>query len=195
VRIAVCITALLGLAGCSIGGDEASIERRDLAQVVLQPDDVPRVFFRFDYGRQIAADLPGGERADPGRFEREDGWKARFRRPGTPATAGPLVIESRVDLFASAGGAGEDLDAARDELAASQLGWRAIDEPGLGDESFAATFVQHGVGRVRHYQVFWRQDNATASVTANGFEGNFALADVLELARKQERRIEGAANA
>jgi hypothetical protein len=190
VRAAACLLALLALAGCSLGGGEASIERGELEQLVLQPDDLPPVFVRFDAGRQVRADSPGGLRADPARFGREGGWKARYRRPGTAETPGPLVIYSRVDLFESVGGAKDDLEAARADLLDGELGWKPIDEPGLGDESFAATFVQGGV---RYYQVLWRDDNATASLDVNGFEGKLALADVLEFARKQQRRIAVAA--
>jgi hypothetical protein len=176
------------LAGCSLaGGDDASIERNELEQLVLQPDDLPRVFVRFGEGRQISADSPGGGRADPTRFGRVEGWIARYRRPGAPQAGGPQVIVSRADLFGSVTGAEDDFEAARAELANGGLGWSPIDEPGLGDESFAATVVQ--TGGIRYYQVFWRDDNATAALDVNGFEGKLALEDVLELARKQQRRI------
>jgi hypothetical protein len=181
--------------GCSLGGDKASISRSELEQLVLQPQDVPRLFVRFDQGRQVMADAPGGRRADASRFERIEGWKARYRRAGTPETAGPLVIESRVDLFESADGAKEDLEAARADLreAESASAWKPIDEPGLGDESFAATSVQQGVTGVRYYDVYWRDDNAMATLRVNGFEGKLALADVLALARKQQKRMAAAA--
>jgi hypothetical protein len=39
--------------------------------------------------------------------------------------------------------------------------WQPIDEPGLGDESFAATVHQAGL---RRYQVFWRDYNRARSV-------------------------------
>jgi hypothetical protein len=180
--------SLLVLAGCSLGGgNEASITRSELEQLVLQPDDLPRVFVRFDEGRQISADAPGGRRSDPSRFDRIEGWKARYRRSGTSRTAGPLVIESRADLFESADGAVEDLETARADLRESAPAWQPIDEPGLGDESFAATSVVGG--GVRYYQVFWRADNATGALDVNGFDGKLSLEDVLELARKQQRRI------
>jgi hypothetical protein len=179
---------LVALAGCSLGdGDDASIKQNELDRLVLQPDDLPRVFLLFDWGRQVIADSPGGRRADSSRFDRIAGWKARYRRSGTQRTAGPLVIESRADLFESADGAAEDLEAARADLRESAHGWKSIDEPGLGDESFAATSVV-GEG-VRFYRVFWRDDNATAALDANGFGGKLALEDVLELARRQQRRI------
>jgi hypothetical protein len=194
VRRAV-LVLVLGLAGCGFGGGGgATIEQDQLPRIVLQPADLSAVFRRFDEGRQVLADDPGGSRSDRDRFGRRDGWKARFNRPGTAQTPGPLVVESRVDLFESTGGAKDDLAAARQDLSDSELEWQPIDEPGLGDESFAATIVQPGLGEgVRHYQVFWRDDNVTAFLTANGFEGRVTLEEVLELARKQEARIAQAA--
>lgn len=182
---------MLALAGCSFGGDDnASVELAELRGTVLQPADLPPAFIRFDEGRQVMADNPGGSRADPERFGRRDGWKARYRRPGTQQTPGPLVIESRVDLFDSSGGADDDLEAARGDLEEGELEWQPIDEPGLGDESFAATLLD---GAVRHYRVYWRQDNVMAFLNVNGFEGRLALEEVLELARKQEARLAAAA--
>lgn len=184
------------LAGCSFGGEEGGqVELSELSALVLQPEDLPPVFDRFDEGRQASADSPGGSRADPTRFGRRDGWKARYRRTGTPRTVGPLVVQSRADLFESSDGAKDELDAARQDLERGELEWEPIDEPGLGDESFAATLVQGGgTSGVRFYQVVWREANATASLSLNGFEGRLALAEALELARKQERRISSASS-
>jgi hypothetical protein len=195
VRRAIVVLVLVALAGCSLGeGDNASITRSELEQLVLQPDDLPRSFLRFDEGRQIAADLPAGTRADPAQFGRRDGWKARYRRTGTRRTAGPLVIESKADLFESAGGAEDDFEAARADLDEGDVRWSPIDEPGLGDESFAATVVQGTeTSGVRFYQVVWREDNVTASILANGFERRLSLEDVLELAQAQQRRLSTAA--
>jgi hypothetical protein len=196
VRRAIVVLLLVVLAGCSLtGGDGGrSIEVAELEKLVLQPDDLPRSFLRFDEGRQIAADLPSGTRADPARFGRRDGWKARYRRPGTRMTAGPLVIESKADLFESAGGAEDDFEAARADLDEGDVRWSPIDEPGLGDESFAATLVQGTeTSGVRFYQVVWREDNVTASLLVNGFERRLSLQEVLELAQVQQRRVSAAA--
>jgi hypothetical protein len=193
VRRAVLLLAILGLAGCSLTGDDggATIEVAELEKLVLQPDDLPPSFTRFDEGRQITADLPEGARADPARFGRLDGWKARYRRAGTLQTTGPLVIESKADVFDSGEGAEDDFEAARAETDESEPEWQPIGEPGLGDESFAATLLQGtGSSDVRFYQVVWREDNAVASLNVNGFARGLALEDALELARAQERRIE-----
>jgi hypothetical protein len=190
VRRALLVLVLL-LAGCSLGGgDGGSVELTDLPRAVLQPDDLTPAFDRFDEGRQAILDNPGGNRADPQRFGRRDGWKARYRRSGSARTEGPLVVESRADLFESSSGADDELEAAKEDLSEGELEWQPIDEPGIGDESFAATLVQGGgTSEVRFYQVVWRHANVSASVNANGFEGQLALEDVLELARKQDRRI------
>jgi hypothetical protein len=173
-----------------MGGDAGrQVELGELSSLVLQPEDLPPVFDQFDEGRQALADSPSASRADPTRFGRQEGWKARYRRSGTQRTEGPLVVESRADLFESVGGAEDELEAARQDLQEADLQWQPIAEPGLGEESFAATLIQGGV---RFYQVVWRQSNITASLNVNGFEGRLALAEALELARKQERRISGA---
>jgi hypothetical protein len=190
VRRAVSLLLLaLAMCGCGFGGDDDSISRQELPKLVLRQSDLPRVFVAFDQGRQSITDLPGGHRGDPMRFGREDGWKARYRRSGTEQTKGPLVVESRADLFSSADGAKDDLDAAREDLGEDELDWQPIDEPGLGDESFAATLVQGGV---RFYRVVWRDANVTASLSANGFEPRLALGEVLALARAQEEHIAAA---
>ena len=185
------ITLAVLLAGCSLTGNGGgSVEPDQLEKLVLQQEDLSAEFLRFDEGRQISADSPGGSRSDPARFGRTEGWKARYRRSGTAETPGPLVIESRADLFESADGARDELDVAGEDLTGGDLAWQRIDNPGIGDESFAVTLLQSSESAgVRFYQVFWRDDNVTASVNANGFEPRLALAEVLALARKQQRRI------
>ncbi len=182
---------LLAFAAGCMGGDTVAIDQSELKGLVLQPSDLPRVFTRFDEGRQVRLDQPGGTLADVGRFGRQDGWIARYRRAGTPSTSGPLVIESRSDVFEKADGARGELERMRSNL----IEGLHLEEtaPGLGDESFVATGTQ-GSGRfaVRFYLVGWRHENATASVFANGFAGKVTRRDVLELARKQQARLEAA---
>jgi len=192
----VALVCCLAGVGCAFGdeAERATFEEADLNDLVLQPDDLPGVFVRFDEGRQVSADLPTGARADRGRFGRIDGWKARFRRPGSPATVGPIVIESRVDLFASADGANDELEAAQSEPAAAPAQWTSVDAPRIGDRSFVLTASQAGFGGgVRFYLIVWREDNLTASIFANGFGRKFTVIQALGLARKQQRRIARAA--
>jgi hypothetical protein len=189
--------ALLALGGCAgIGEDDAgAIKEAELASLVLQPDDLTGSWLLFDEGRQATADAPLGPRGDPTRFGRVEGWKARYRRSGTAATRGPLVVESRADLFAGEDGAEDDFRALEEDLEAGRLLGAAerLDAPTLGDETVAATLRQgEGDAVLRYFVVAWRQDGVTASVLVNGFDRGTKLSDALALARKQQRRIEAA---
>jgi len=158
-----------------------------LPRLVLQPGDVPPGLERFDEGRQAKADQPGGARTAADRFGRLGGWKARYRRTGSSAAAGPLVVESRVDVFESNGGAEDELEAFATD---PQGKTREVD---LGDEGVLATAVQPAFpSPLRIYVVAWRQDNAVSVVTVHGFRG-VSSQETLALARKQEARIEAAA--
>ena len=179
--------AALLLAGCSLTGDDggSSVTPEHLKDLVLQPADLPRAFFRFDEGREGAVETGG----KPERFGREEGWKARYRRTGTAETKGPLVVASLVDLFQSADGAEDELAAVRAARTVQGLGWKPVEAPKLGDEAVALTTDQGtGRNRIRFFFVAWRDDDVTASVEANGFAG-LALEDVAALAQKQARRI------
>ena len=190
--------ALAGLvvvvAGCAGGdGDEQAVPATKMRLVVLQPADLSKAFVRFDEGPVRLADTPPGPRGDPERFGREGGWKARYRRPGSAATKGPLVVESRIDLFDGEDGAESEFDAYREELEAEAGGaGRWLDVPRIGDDALAATSGSGMANSVRVFRLVWRDGNATASIAANGFEGRLRLADVLELVRKQQRRIAAA---
>lgn len=183
---ALVVLALL-VAGCRNG--ERTLAAAQLPNLVLQPADLPQTFTQFDEGAQASADAPQGTRADPARFGREGGWKARYRRSDNQDTSGVLVVESRVDLFEGQDGAEADLDAFRSDLGRA----RALSAPELGDAAAATTLRQTGIIDVRYYTVVWRYRNVTASVLVSGFEGRVALDDALTLAERQQRRIENAA--
>lgn len=188
MRLLALLTVAVLLTGCSIRGEEdgGSVEPNELDQLVLLPADLPRVFIRFDEGRQGGAEQPVGRN----RVGREDGWKARYRRGGTTQTKGPLVIASLVDLFESAGGAEDEYGALQTDLRTGGLGWRPVDSPTLGDEAFAMAHVQgSGPSRVESFHIAWRDDSVVASVQINGFGGKVKLADAVTLAQKQARRI------
>jgi hypothetical protein len=196
-RAAAGVAALVALlAGCSLGGgDDAPITEQELPQVVLLEGDLGPGWSAFDLGRQVQADRVPGAREDPARFGRIDGWKARYRRAGSPDAAGPLVIESRADLFPSEDDAADDLAAYETELAqeAAAAGGDVLDPPELGDGAAAATYVQQGGTAVRYYRIAWRTANATASLTVNGFDGRVTFEQALALARKQQAHLAAAA--
>ena len=70
----------------------------------------------------------------------------------------------------------------------------AREQPDLGDDARAWESLQGAAGGVRYYLIAWREDNATASVLASGFEGKITFDDALELARKQAARVSRAAS-
>jgi hypothetical protein len=183
--------AFLVLASCTGEPDPVPVE--DLRRLVLQPADLPTGFRQFDWGRITRTDVPPGPRADPVRFDRVDGWKARYRRTGSATSAGPLVVESRADVFRSEDGAEQDLAAYRiqfqgDVRQGSGSG-RLVAVPMIGEEVVAMTLVQEAVEPVRFYSVAWRQGSVTASVSVNGFDGRVSLEDAVRLARAQAGRI------
>jgi hypothetical protein len=185
-RAALVLGVTTLLAGCGHGG--ATFTVSELSSLVLQPKDVGSGYTSFDTGAQVLIDQPRGHR-DLQRFGRRGGWKARYRRVGT-ARAGPLVIESRADVFA-------DDEGARKELAAYPDQFEPLEaEPGIqvsvtraaspGAESVRVV-VRQG-GQVYAY-VAWRDHNVTGSVTASGSANSVSLADAVALARKQARRM------
>lgn len=194
---ALAALAALVLAGCSPLGDESkpAVPVSALPMLVLQPDDLGEAFVRFDEGPLALADAPGGERSDPARFGRQEGWKARFRRQDGAESRGPLVVESRVDLF-DGSGAERELDRHRDELepqARTPSDLELVEIPSLGEEAYALA-PPRGVepGSFVSVTVVWRDANVTASVTANGLGGRLERADVVALARAQQERIASA---
>jgi hypothetical protein len=187
-RAALALVLAAALAGC--GGSTPTIPRGSLSHVVLQPQDLGKPFNEFYVGKQGHLDNQA-PRNDPARYGREGGWIARFNRPGTAKTRGPLVVESRADLFKDAGGAKKDLVAYRELFASPSLAERrVITVPKLGDDALGQTFVQTATKPLRFYRIAWRYRNATAAVTVEGFAGNVRATDALELARKQQRRLE-----
>ncbi len=177
----------LAAAGCA-GDDKSQLPPAALSTLVLQPADLPASFDRFDEGPLGAVETTGPLRTDPTRFGRVDGWKARYRRAGTATTPGPLVIESRADLF-EGDGASRDFDAYRRELEqlVQTTGGRLLTPFELGSEAAGMTFRED---RVRFFRIAWRHANATALLFVNGFDGKLERSQVLELARKQQRRLE-----
>jgi hypothetical protein len=182
------LTALL-VVGCSA---DQKATRGDQPRLVLQPRDLPGTFTQFDAGKQVQADATGPERADPERFGRFGGWKTRYRRAGAERVGGPLLVESRADVF-EGDGAERDVDAYRSDLQAlaGPDGARTVDTPELGAETFALTRAQgSGRFRIRLFTIVWRQANVSASLSATGFDARFQLAQAVALARAQARRID-----
>jgi hypothetical protein len=180
--------ALVSVVAAGCGSQGASFDRAEIAALVLQARDVPG-YAQFDEGAQVRSDMHPGPRSDPTRFGRVNGWKARFRSVGN-APAQPLVVESRVDVFKSSGGAHDDLDAYRKELETAPPGSGAtaslLAAPALGDQALLARLKQGGTV---FYTVAWRRANATASVTTSGLAGRTGSAEAVRLAGRQDRHL------
>ena len=157
---------------------------------MLQRPDVP-AYAQFAEGAQVGADAHAGPRKDAARFGRLGGWIARYRPVDPGLRSGPLVIESRADLFPSSSAAKQDLDAygAEYDAQVARSGGRRLAAPTIGDEALAFTF---GGGADVFYLVAWRLANASASVLIEG--SAVRLDDALALARTQAERIAAAAH-
>ena len=164
-----------------------------LSKLVLSEQDLPAGFASFYSGSQVRLDNQGTVRSDASRYGREGGWIIRLRRSDQTATAGPLVVESRADLFKDSGGAKSDLAAYRVLFSRTSGGdLKTLVVSGVGDETLGITFIQAGGRTLRYYRIAWRYRNATASILVEGFDGELTLAEALALARKQDKRIAGA---
>lgn len=179
-RFAATVSAAIALGACAGGGSE-SAEVEDAPKLVLDRTDLPAGWQAFDVGRQLPTDVGA-------RLVTRGAWKARYRRAGA-ASAGPLVIESRADVFESDEEAEDGLATLEGLVPTLLPGGTQVDLPPLGDAAFGATNVERSSQRnVRYFLVAWRHGNVTALLLVNGFEP-LRLAEVVALARKQERRI------
>jgi hypothetical protein len=165
VSRATALLLALTVTGCGFGESQGSIDPARRDALVLQPADLPAGYRRSEVDLQPLV--------------------VRYRWTGDEEAVGVLVVESTAQVFASKDEAEEALATEREELDSAEPEWQPIGEPGLGDESFAATVLTD----VRYYRVHWRAANAFASLRIEGTEGELALEHVLELARTQERRM------
>jgi len=175
-------------AACDSG---STIAAGKLSQLVLTEQDMPG-FTSFSKGPQVRLDNQGTVRADASRYGREGGWIIRLHPADSTKTAGPLVVESRADLFKTTDGAKSDFAAYRVLFSRLSGEHTEIAVPGLGQDAVGVTFTQAGGRTLRFFRIAWRSQNATASITVEGFDGQVSQDDALALAHKQEKRIEGA---
>ena len=189
--LAILLALAFLAAGCFGGGSGSSASEGE--SLVLLQSDVGDEFTQFDKGSQRLSDLTP-PRDDVDRFGRSGGWKARFSRPGTRTTDGPLLISSLADLFDSEDGARKDFALYEQTLGLFvDTGGRevAVAEPLVGDQ-FSAVTYQQGLApnATQFYVVAWRTGNVTASLTVNGFK--LTWEQVVALLNKQDQRIRAA---
>ena len=150
-------------------------------------------FTAFENGTQVRLDNEGTNRTDPARFGREGGWIVRLRPTDSAARKGPLLVESRADLFKASDGAKSDFAAYITQLSANNGGdQKTFGVAGLAQDSRGITFTQPGGKTLRFYRIAWRDRNATASILVEGFDGDITQAQAIDLAKKQETHIKGA---
>lgn len=181
---------VLLLSACGSGGG-SKIASTGLQGLVLRESDLGAPFSTVVAGPTASLDVQGTPRSDLHRFDRRGGWVIRLNRPGTKSTRGPLVVASTVDVFGGSGGAKQDLELFRAQLSRIP-GSKPVSVSKLGSDATAVTSIQPGGLPVRSFMVAWRDRNAVASVTANGFDGKITWRDVLRLARRQERKLANA---
>jgi hypothetical protein len=174
---------------------DASTLAARLESLVVLPEDLAAVgdlgFQRFDEGRILLAEQPGGTRSDPLRFGRLGGWKARYRRTDTADTAGILVIDSRVDLFADAGGAARELDAIVAD--APRSGARVVAPPrSFGQSTVGLVIEQASADAVGYTIVAWRRGPFVGSVQVSGFRGRVSFEDAMALVERVDGRLSDA---
>ena len=189
MRVLLAVVLVLGVAACGSSG--ARIAKSKLPSLVISSSDLGKRYSEFVNRRQLPIDAHEGPRSDVRRFHRIDGWVARYRLlTRTVHVRGPIVVESRADLFASIGDAKRDLDAYAEEYRTltTTAGGKQLDAPTIGDGARAFTF---GSASDIFYVVAWREANATASVVVEG--SRVGLRDAVALARKQQRRLVAAA--
>ena len=187
MRSTIAAAALAAAALVASCGSDDPPEPLRLQTLVLQDSDLPDAFEAFARGPALRPEGGAGRRGDRTRFGRRGGWSVSFRRPGSAATAGPLVVVSRVDEFGEAEGAERALAEVGAEL--RRVG-RPLAPPGIGAESVAVVQTRGGTAPARFYTIVWRDDRLTGSLRVSGFA--LDADDALALARTQADRMASA---
>jgi hypothetical protein len=189
VRRGVVALAVLGLAVVAGCGSSSRISSADVKHLVLTKADLHGQFQPFSKGPTAGLDTQGTSRSSPGRFGRKAGWVVRFRRIGA-AKKGAAIVVSTVDVFGDSGGASSDLEAYGNDFARQAKDGLAerFTVSGLGDKSAAVGVAGPGGGKT--FVVAWIERNASASVTAISVGKDITLADVVSLARLQQKRLQ-----
>jgi hypothetical protein len=186
VRTAIAAAALAAAALVASCGSDDPPEPLRLQSLVLQDSDLPDPFEPFARGPALRPEGGAGRRGDRRRFGRRGGWSVSFRRPGAAATAGPLVVVSRVDEFGDAEGAERALAEVGAEL--RRVG-RPLAAPRIGADTVAVVQTRGGTAPARFYTIAWRDDRLTASLRVSGFARGLDEDDALALARTQAARM------
>jgi hypothetical protein len=188
-RVAVVsVLAVALLAGCGGGSARPKLPDGKLQKLVLQEQDLP-AYDQFVFEREVASDFNPVLHREPNELGRQNGWTARYRRVRSRGS-GALTVSSIADVFGRDSDAKKFLDAV-DELQAqvgpaNGLKKLALD---LGDQAVGYATANALPSGVRSVQVMWRKGRYVGTITATGFTRQMSVANVVALARKQDRRL------
>jgi hypothetical protein len=185
--VAVFVVVALASGGCGDSSGE-NLSENELAKLVVQPSDVPRLS-RFQNEREIMSQQSPVLGRDPHRFGRQNGWVARYRRPR--GSNGPLILASGVDMFAKRSGASDFFGKVTkvNEANAAGSGMKSADGDDLGDERQVLATPSGRPGSVRFVLAVWRTGRFVGSISASGYSGRISSDDVVALAKRADRRL------
>jgi hypothetical protein len=174
---AVALVLVALTAGCG-GAATPDVPAGAAKTLVLQPRDLSRGFVSIGSGEEnpLAA-IDDREGPPKGRTA---SWYADYRRPGGVAAPGPLIVQSRVEVFDGRGSAEVAYSSAYHRISATRTVAR------LGDESGAAGQTSPGA---QIYRIVWRRANVVAALVVTGLEHRLTLAQSARLAHAQDARI------
>jgi hypothetical protein len=185
------VACALVLPACGATHTAKPLSDEQLQTLVLQSDDLSPSMARFSFEHELRSEQSPVLAGDPSRFDRQDGWVARYRRRGNPRIQGPLTVVSTIEMFARPAGASQYLDAVekRDEEVAPTGGLKEVIFPTIGSNSHTLASAHTPRGSVRYVVVTWRDGRFVGSVSASGYAELMSIADVVALARSQERLV------
>lgn len=190
-------SAATGLVACALvitacGAHTAEpLSDEQLQTLVLQSADLPRTLERFSSDHELRSEQSPILEGDSGRFGRQNGWVARYRRSGNPRLRGPLTVASTIEMFGRSAGASKYLHAVekRDREVASLTGLKELRVSAIGATSHGLESAHAPRGSIRYVIVTWREGRFVGIVSASGYAELMSARDVVALARSQEKRV------
>ncbi len=190
-------------AACGRGSAQPDPHRlRRPSEFVLRPAEVPGLppsdaaAVSNDDAASSSPD-PRAARADFRKWRRLDGYRVTFSDDG-PAPNGWLLVESDIALFQEPGGAHDAFvagvrDLRRAGMPGAPAQWTELPSPKLGDEAVARQTSGRAADgtTTTAVAVVWRRGRGLALVAISATEGRITLDQVVELAQRVDRRMEG----
>ena len=167
---------------------------RDTKSMVLRLRDLPPRFALESSGYRTNATLQREEKAEPRKdyraLGRISGYAASFEKHGL---VGLAHVDSTASTYKTTRGAQRSWSQSVAQVKNGASGFRftRLSVGGLGTRAalFKATTTSSGVS-FDVYVLYWRYRAVFASVTGGGISGGVRRATIVDLARKQQRRIQ-----